>query len=352
VPDNGKDDDGNGYVDDVHGIAHDRDGQRVVGLLKPVSLTAAELTEYRDFMKGRRDVRAGLQTPEADAVRRKLAAITPDEMRSLQEKFAEYAAYVHGTHVAGVAVRDNPAARMLVARLGSHSGNEVFRRPPRAPTLEHARVYAQNLRETVAYFRQHGVRVVNMSWGFAPARFESMLAANGVGTPEERRQLARQIYEIGATALHEAMLGAPETLFVAAAGNDDADNRFGESAPSTFDLPNLLTVGAVDQAGDEANFTSYGKVDVYANGVDVLARIPGGDEVPIGGTSNAAPQVANLAAKLLAVHPELTVALLREAILIGAEEKTVGPGKRIMLLHPAGSLEIAARLVGGGSDSP
>ena len=82
-------------------------------------------------------------------------------------------------------------------------------------------------------------------------------------------------------------------------------------------LPNLITVGAVDKSGDEASFTSYGPtVVVHANGYLVESVIPGGDRIPESGTSMAAPQVTNLAAKVLAVNPKLSppqvVALIRE----------------------------------------
>jgi len=51
--------------------------------------------------------------------------------------------------------------------------------------------------------------------------------------------------------LRSAIAGAPEILFVAAAGNEDEDNVFGEFVPSSLDLPNLISVAAVDRAGDE-----------------------------------------------------------------------------------------------------
>jgi subtilisin family serine protease len=114
-------------------------------------------------------------------------------------------------------------------------------------------------------------------------------------------------------------------------------------------LPNLITAAAVDRAGDEAAFTSYGKVEVYANGYEVESYVPGGERMPLSGTSMAASQVVNLAAKLLAVHPRLSVAQLRAAIIDGADEKTIGEGKRIRLLNPARSFEIAERLAGGGT---
>jgi subtilisin family serine protease len=129
-------------------------------------------------------------------------------------------------------------------------------------------------------------------------------------------------------------------LFVVAAGNADSDNRFIEMIPASLELPNLLTVGAVDRAGRQAPFTSYGRVDLYANGVDVESVLPGGERMPGSGTSMAAPQVANLAAKLLALDPDLETDILRELILDGTNEHTVGEGRTIRLLNPARSLEL------------
>ena len=82
--------------------------------------------------------------------------------------------------------------------------------------------------------------------------------------------------------------------------------RSSRTFPAGIALPNLLTVGAVDKAGDEASFTSYGPtVVVHANGYQVESVIPGGDKLAESGTSMASPQVANLAAKILAVNPKL-----------------------------------------------
>jgi hypothetical protein len=337
---NGKDDDGNGYVDDVHGIRHDLDGGRATGTLMPISLTPAELTEYRGYAKGVLDMQAGLDTPDVEVFKRRIAATAPADFKALREKLGEYIVYAHGTHVAGIALRANPAARVLAATMTS----DEFKLPPRPPTLALAERQSQELRETIEYFRQHGVRVVNMSWGFYPKIYEQILEANNVGgTLEERRKLARQYFDIGAIALREAMAAAANILFVAAAGNEDADNTFGEFVPGAFDLPNLITAGAVDRGGDEAAFTSYGHVDVYANGYEVPSRVPGGATIPLSGTSMAAPQVVNLAAKLLAVRPQLSVAQLRRAILETADEKTIGQGKQIKLLNPKAAMERVVR---------
>jgi subtilisin family serine protease len=140
-------------------------------------------------------------------------------------------------------------------------------------------------------------------------------------------------------ALTEAMSAAPEILFVVAAGNSDSDAKFDETIPSGIDLPNVLTVGAVDQAGEETSFSSFGKnVDVHANGFEVESTLPGGERMKYSGTSMAAPNVANLAGKLLALNPALTVAQLTELIQRGAERSSDG---RINLINPKRSLELA-----------
>lgn len=345
VPDNGIDDDGNGFVDDVHGIAFDLRGHRSTGMLLPLTYGPADEAKYRGYLKGYMDLQAGVDSREAAELRTVAAGLRPDDYTAFVEGVGQYSNYAHGTHVAGIAVDGNPAARILVARLTFD-----HRVVPELPTMEWAAQWATSARDYVEYFRARDVRVVNMSWGFTPEYLERDLELNNAGgTPAERKALARRLYDVFADTLRQALRDAPDILFVAAAGNADSDNRFSAFAPASFELPNLITVAAVDRAGDEAAFTSYGKAEVYANGYEVESFLPGGQRSPLSGTSMAAPQVANLAAKLLAVHPHLTVAQVREAILAGADEKTIGEGKRIRLLNPGRSFEVAEGM--GGTEA-
>jgi hypothetical protein len=52
----------------------------------------------------------------------------------------------------------------------------------------------------------------------------------------------------------------------------------------------------------------------------------------------AAPQVTNVAAKLFALRPGLTVGQVRQGIVAAAEERRIG-GRTIRLLHPARAVE-------------
>ena len=127
-----------------------------------------------------------------------------------------------------------------------------------------------------------------------------------------------------------AFQSAPEILFVAGAGNEDNSADFVEYIPAGFELPNLMTAGAVDRAGDETSFSSFGKtVVVHANGFEVESVIPGGERLRLSGTSMAAPQVTNLAAKLFALDPKLSPTQVKAMILANAERRG-----RVNLIHP------------------
>lgn len=334
---NGKDDDGNGYVDDVNGIAFDLDSNRVTELLHPIDALSRDVGEVTRHMKGFLDMQAAVDSPESEAVKKFVAGLKPDEVKAFFEDMGLFGNYSHGTHVAGIALAGNPYARLLTVRLTFD-----WRMIPRAPSIELARREAQMYHDTVAYLKEAGVRVVNMSWGGSRESIERELEANGVGAnADERAQLAREIFRIGYDGLLGAIKSAPEILFVCAAGNADNDVQFSEMMPAGMDAPNLLVVGAVDQAGDPTSFTSFGRtVKVHASGFEVESFIPGGQKLKFSGTSMASPNVVNLVAKLLARNPGLTPAELIDLVQRGADEKTAGE-RKLKLINPKKTMELA-----------
>ncbi|UCE59195.1 MAG: S8 family serine peptidase [Phycisphaerales bacterium] len=332
----GTDTDGNGFVDDVHGIGFDLESERTPHLLCSLDELTIDVDTAFKNAKGFSDMQAAIDSPEASAIKKTFATLEQDEVKTFIENLTLYSYHMHGTHVAGIAAEGNPFARILVTRLTAD--HHLI---PQKPTFELAHKGAASNRDAVDYFKKHGVRVVNMSWSGSQAGIESALEANGVGeTAEERADIARKMFKIGRDALYTAISEAPNILFITSAGNDDNDVEFDEMIPSAFDLPNLLVVGAVDQAGDPTDFTSFGRtVQIYANGFEVDSYVPGGKRFKASGTSMSSPNAANLAAKMLAVKPTLTPPQVIELMKKGADSKTVG-STTFLLTNPKRTLDL------------
>ncbi len=339
IPGNNIDDDGNGFIDDVHGIAYTLHYDKTTEMLYPIGDVKKDRPRLQRMLKGLEDMNANIDSDEATGLKKALSSMEKAEVQPFIEDITKYGNYSHGTHVAGVTIRGNPFVRLLNAR-----NTFNYRMVPEEPTVEQVRKDSAAIRELVDYLKTNGVRVANLSWGGSLAYFESALESNNAGgSPEERRALARRIFEILKQSLYGAIKDAPDILFVISAGNEDADVSFEEFIPSSLDLPNIMTVGAVDQAGDETGFTSFGKVDVYANGFEVSSYVPGGDKMTMSGTSQASPNATNLAAKLLALRPDLTPVQVRELIEKGCDEKMAGE-RVVRLINPKKSLDLLTHI--------
>jgi len=318
-------------------IAFDRYDNPAKGELTPIPADLQNrIPSMEARIKGLSDLQSNVDSPEATQVKELLSTLKPDDYKRVIEELDLAGNYVHGTHVAGIALAGNPYARLVIARIEY----DYHLLPDPCPTRELAEKDAKTYQETVDFMRREGVRVANMSWGGSVQDDEHQLELCGIGkTPDERKKIAREYFEIDKKGLTDAIASAPGILFVTAAGNSNENASFVEDIPAGIVLPNLLTVGAVDKAGDETSFTSYGPtVKVDANGYQVESWFPGGEKVALSGTSMASPEVANLAAKILAVNPGLTPPQVIQ-IIVRTAEKT--PDGRRALIDPAKAVAAA-----------
>ncbi len=141
--------------------------------------------------------------------------------------------------------------------------------------------------------KQHGVnvRVINASWGST----------------------------MYSKALEDVIRAAGEQgiLFVAAAGNNGTNNDKNPHYPSNYDLPNVVSVAATDRNDQLTSFSNFGvkTVHIAAPGKDITSTWIGGIYRDASGTSMATPQVAGVAALILANEPNLTVEQLKARLL-------------------------------------
>jgi hypothetical protein len=333
---NGRDDDGNGFVDDMHGIAFDPDWKPTTGMLRPMPAAEVEgIGERLKLVKGALDMQAAVDSPEAAAFRETISKLKPEQVSPFMLQVGGMGLYLHGTTTGYTSVLGNPGARVLGARFDQH-----IQTVPAPMDEKVGAAMAAYARSSVAYFKKSGVRVVNMSWRITEPQIASTLATVEAD-PAKRKARAKAIFDTINSALEESFRSAPNILFVAGAGNEDEDVDFVRSFPAGINLPNVVTVGAVDSALQPASFTSYGKsIDLYANGHEIPAKVPGGMDINISGTSLAAPQVTNLAAKLMAVNPKLTVARVRSIM----ESTATSEGARgLKVINPAAALAQASK---------
>ena len=306
----------------AHGLGFDLAGNSSKPDLEPITDEQRDrYPEMRMLFQGANDLQNQIDSPEAAAVRKIGTTTPPAQLPSLVKEVAFYGHWMHGTHVAGIAVRGNPAARLVVFRF-----DDLLTEFPFAPSVAWAEKFAEDFAQIGKYCRLHHVRVVNMSWLDNIAEFEAWLAkTSSERDPDARKAQATAIYKVWRSGIEAAIQGAPGTLFVAAAGNSNSDAGFDEFVPAALRIPNLITVAAVNQAGDETSFTSYGStVIVDADGYQVESFVPGGSRLRESGTSMASPNVANLAAKLFALDPALTPEQAIDLIKRGADATADG----------------------------
>lgn len=124
---------------------------------------------------------------------------------------------------------------------------------------------------------------------------------------------------------------AAGVLLVIASSNSGGDNDIQPVYPATYNVPNIISVAAIDNRGSLASFSNYGRTTVHmaAPGVNIYSAKKGGKYESMSGTSMATPHVAGVAGLLLANDRSLTHYDIKRKILAGARPLASLRGKVI-----------------------
>ena len=221
IPDDGIDNDGNGYVDDVNGW---------------------------DFANGDNTV------------------------------FHSAAMDEHGTHVAGI-----------IAAAGNETGIRGVAPKIKILPLKFINEtygYTADVIEAIEYAARLGVRIMNCSFGNIDDN----------------------------AALKDAMKNSGMIL-VCAAGNTGESVETYPIYPACFDIPNLLSVAAIDGTGTLDRYSGYGsEVHLAAPGVNILSTLPNGNYGVMSGASAAAPHVTGAVALIKSKYPDMNNAAIIKRI--------------------------------------
>jgi len=182
----------------------------------------------------------------------------------------------HGTHVAGTigAVGDNNTGVAGICWDVSLVGVKFLGADGYGSTADAI--------DAVQYATSIGADIQNNSWG-------------GCGASDDLEDAIKNANSNG-------------VLFVAAAGNENSNNDSVPSYPSSYEVPNIVSVAATDEDDKLASFSNYGanSVDLAAPGVNILSTVPGDSYDSFQGTSMAAPHVTGAAALLMSANAGLT----------------------------------------------
>lgn len=323
IPNNGIDDDKNGYVDDIHGwnFLGDSEGDQyqLIRMLKsgedfPEKEEA--LKQYADKIKSEVDddietIISNLKTNVyhyEENIKKSLrlswnARTTGDNPDDFSQRFygdsdvrPKHDDESHGTHVAGIvaANRNNTLGMkgvadkvaIMVLRAVPNKGDE----------------YDKDIALSIRYAADNGADIVNMSFG------------KGFSPHSDK--------------VREAIVYAESkgVLLVNAAGNDGENidvvptypNDSVDNGPEVAN--NVITVGAIGPSLSSrmvAPFSNYGlnNVDIFAPGAIIYSTTPSNNYNSYSGTSMAAPAVSGVAALVKSYFPKLSPNAVKKVII-------------------------------------
>lgn len=327
-----RDNDGNGYQDDVHGWNFAEQNGQIIDY-KYLGTFSNDTKKYFDI-QGKMFLKQATES-EIAWLKEKV------QDKNFIKEMGKFGNFVHGTHVAGITIRDSNSKAMGIKLIPTEvkpfldglAYNKSMS-VDRWGLLEKAfdALAGQQmamLAEIARFVDYHKAEIANGSFGtgFNQAKMISDNAYKVVffkKPSEEDSNKAASLF-IKALVKHgqNFVAAAPNTLFVFAAGNDGMSNDDFGTSPANIKADNVITVGATYKNEFFAPFSNYGTkmVDIAAPGMLIDSAIPGNDYLKVSGTSQAAPYVANVAAKIKDANPGLKPVDIKKILMGTVDQK-------------------------------
>ncbi|RZA13167.1 MAG: hypothetical protein EOP10_30200, partial [Proteobacteria bacterium] len=336
---NSKDDDRNGFVDDINGWNFFANSNEIIDL----QYTSLYSDEIDQFFLVQDKFLLGTAT-EADLAWIQEKAQNPDFVSAI----TKYGTFVHGTHVAGIAAKGNDGAKVMTIRLVPIE-NPLLQLKKDIVRAQEGKTRMSGFTKLLikgglnllasaqgAAFGQVGgyansgvADVANASLGMSVVQARIIItplvkAAGGSETDTALiDELAKHFLDKAVESQKKLATSAPKTLFVFASGNDGGNNDVFPVSPANAGLDNTMSVGASVDFDSIAPFSNYGRktVDVLAPGVGIVSSVPGNRYMSLSGTSQAAPYVAGIAAAVKDANPSLTPVQIKKIIISTVDVK-------------------------------
>jgi cell wall-associated protease len=332
-----RDNDNNGYQDDVHGWNFAEQNGNIIDY-KYLGTFSPDCTKYFEI-QGKMFLKKATESE---------IAWLKDKVKDANfiKEMGKFGNFVHGTHVAGITIRDSKNVVMGIKLLPTEvkpifkSLENADKSVDRWSLLEKAFTALAGqqmtlLTEIARFAASHKADVANGSFGtgFNQAKAITDKAYQVVffkkPSKEDSDKAARIFMDAMIKAGEGFVAAAPDTLFVFAAGNDGMSNDLFGSSPANIRAENVITVAATYKNEFLAPFSNYGTnmVDVAAPGMLIRSSVPGNLYLEVSGTSQASPYVANVAAKIKDANPELTPVEVKKILMGTVDQKSFLEGK-------------------------
>ncbi len=334
---NDRDEDRNGYPDDVNGWNFAESNSSLIDYKYAYSYTE----DTKKFFEVQLKFMIGTMT-ESD--RAWIKEKVNDE--AFMKKLQIFGNWMHGTHVSGIAAKNASDAKLLGIKLiptevklpGQEFTNEKSQTKDfliKQALKFLATAQSKTFSEIGAYVQTVKADVANGSFGTPNSAMTAVIATlyksifKKEATEQELKTYVDYYFSVALAESKVFVTSAPKTLFVFAAGNEGTNNDIYPTSPANIQATNKIVVAATLYNNDIADFSNFGEntVDVAAPGVGIISQVPMDHMLAVSGTSQAAPYVARVAGLIKDENSKLSPEQIKEIIMSTVDVKDWLKGK-------------------------